>query len=1046
MSMHTNHAQALSDAVAAHRDGRPSDAERGYRSILAVSPAHFDAMQLLGALLAEAGRVADGIALMRRAIQVRPDHAGTHRNLSRALLGAGLAAEGLVAAEAACAIAPVHAGNQHARGNALAALGRDAEAIDAQVAAIRAEPGHRDAWYNLGLALLGAGRADEALSSLDHAIMLGGDDARLADCEASRATAMRALGRLEDAILAATRATTLRPGDGAKSRNLSILLEEAGRHEECLGACDAALVVEPGHAETLHRRGAMLARLGRKEEAAGSLLAAIAAEPRSARYRCNAGLVLHELGRARDALACFEAAIDIDPLAAAAHHGRGLALHELGRAAEAVAAYDAAIAIDPASAEAFSNRGNALHDCRRDEEALASYGRALALDPAYADAHFNRAIALEALARPAEALAAYDAAIAANPSHARAFCNRGNVLARLARNEEALESYDRAIVRDPGLAEAHNNRGVLLRTLRRHAEAAESYRRALALRPAYAETWNNLGTALAALGAHEEAIAAYDQAVRLRPDYADALSNRGCAFMSMKALQDALSSFDRAIAIRPGHADAWYNRANALQDHNHFIDAIASYDQALAIAPGHANALNNRAKALLDMRQVDAALADFGHSVALLRGDWDKRSNLLFTMNYSSTLSPGEIAQAHRAFGQELAAATHAAGRRRHVAGPRRRLRVGYVSGDFRQHSVGYFLEGVLAAHATRAQVDVFAYANQETSDLATARMKRSVQGWRDIAFMSDEDAHAAIEADGIDILVDLTGHSARSRLPLFARRPAPVQASWIGYPQTTGLEAIDWIIADPTVLPPEDEHLYVERPMRLDGCYLCYSAPRIEPSPLPALARGHVTFGCFNVLKKIADPVLSAWAEILGRTPGARILVKTHAVGDARVAEDFRKAFAALGGDASRLDLEGRLPTDAHRRRFADIDIMLDPFPYNGCTSTAEALNAGVPVVALRGRGGMMTRSGETLLKAAGLQDWVADDVGAYVDIAVARALDPDALAALRARVGVAGFSDNAAFAIQLEDAYRRMWEDWRERDPIAAGQPPRMTVGVRG
>jgi len=1023
----------LATAVADHRAGRRGDAERGYRAILAADPRHFDALQLLGALVVEDGRCEAGIALLRSAIGVRGDHAASRRNLARALLGDGQAEEALASAEHACAIAPAHAGNQHVRGNALAALGRDAEAIDAQVAAIRAEPGHRDAWYDLALALLRAGRADEALSTLDHAIALGCDDARLADCEASRATALRALGRLEDAILAATRAATLRPGDGAKGRNLSILLEEAGRHDECLEACDAALRAEPRHSGILHRRGTTLARLGRQEEAVASLMAAIELEPGSARYRCNAGQLLQELGRAEDALANFDAAISVDPLCAEAHQGRGLALHDLGRAAEAVAAFDAAIAIDPTSAEAFSNRGNALHDCRRDEEALASYARALVLAPDFADAHFNRAIALEAMARPAEALDAYDDAVAANPSHARALCNRGNVLARLARNEDFLDSYDRAIVVDQGLVEAHNNRGVLLRTLRRHVEAAESYRHAIALRPACAETWNNLGTALAALRRHKEAVSAYDEAIRLKPDYADALSNRGSALASMQRLQDALASFDRAIAIRPDHADAWYNRANALQEHNRFVDAIESYNRALTIAPGHANALNNRAKVLIDIRRVDEGLQDFNHATALVAKDRDKQSNLLFTMNYSSTLSPEEIAQAHRTFGRDLAAATRAASRRGHAAGTRRRLRVGYVSSDFRQHSVGYFLEGVLAAHASLGRVDVFAYANQDDYDLATTRIMRTVRGWRDISCMSDEKAHAAIEADGIDILVDLTGHTAGSRLPLFARRPAPVQASWIGYPQTTGLEAIDWIIADPTVLPPEDEHLYVERPMRLDGCYLCYSAPRIAPSPLPALACGHVTFGCFNVLKKITDPVLAAWAEILERTPGSRILVKTHALGDTRVAEDFREAFAALGGDPSRLDLEGRLPTDAHRRRFADIDIMLDPFPYNGCTSTAEALNAGVPVVSLRGRGGMMTRSGETLLKAAGLDDWVAGDVSAYVDIAVARAHDLDTLAALRAHVGVSGFSDAPAFVQRLEDAYSRMWEYWCERNLAA-------------
>ena len=1046
MSMQTDHAQALSDAVVAHRDGRPDDAERGYRSVLAASPAHFDALQLLGALLAEAGRVEEGISLMRRAIQVRPDHAGTHRNLSRALLGAGRAAEGLAAAEAACAIAPIHAGNQHVRANALSALGRDEDALAAQVAAIRVDPEHRDAWYNLGLALLRMGRDEEALSSLDHALSLGCDDARRADCEASRATALRGLGRLDEAIDAARLATILRPDDQAKHRNLSILLEEAGRHEECLSACDTALGAHPGHAETLHRRGIALARLGRGDEAVASLMAAIEAEPGSARYRCNAGLALNELGRPCEALACFEAAIALDPLGAGAHHGKGLALHALGRPGEAVAAYDAAIAIDPAGAEAFSNRGNALHDCGRDEEALASYARALALAPAYADAHFNRAIALEALARLEEAVCAYDAALAVDRAHARASCNRGNVLARLGRTDEALASYDRAIRLDDRLAEAQNNRGVLLRGLRRHEEACECYRRAIGLRPGYAEAWNNLGTALNALRRHEEAVAAYDEALRLKPDYVDALSNRGCALNDLKRLPEALASFDHAIALRPGHADAWYNRANALQDHNRFADALASFDRALEIAPGHANALNNRAKALLDMRRVDEAIADFDRSVSIHPRDWDKRSNLLFTMNYTPSLSPEEIAQAHRAFGRELELGMRAVPSHDRVAEPGRRLRIGYVSGDFRQHSVGYFLEGVLAAHAARGQVEVFAYANQETSDLATARMRRSVQGWRDISCMADEDAHRAIEADGIDILVDLTGHSARSRLPLFARRPAPVQASWIGYPQTTGLEAIDWIIADATVLPPEDEHLYVERPMRLDGCYLCYAAPRIATSPLPALARGHVTFGCFNVLKKIVDPVLEAWARILARAPAARILVKTHAVGDVGVAAEFRRAFSALGGDASRLDLEGRLPTDAHRRRFADIDIMLDPFPYNGCTSTAEALNAGVPVVSLRGRGGMMTRSGETLLKAAGLQDWVAEDVDAYVDIAVARALDLDALAALRPRVGVGGFSDSAAFGRRLEDAYRRMWEDWCARHPKSTGEASRPSAASAG
>lgn len=871
MTTRDDAASLLAEAVAAHRAGNHADAERGYAAILGLDPHHFDALQLLGALAVEGGRMGEGIAFIRRALEIRPAHATAQRNLSRALLASGQAAEALVSAEAACALAATNPANHHARANALASLGRHDESIAAQAEAIRLDPRHGDAWYNLALALLQSARHEEALYCLDRAVALGGDARRRAECETNRAVALRGLGRGEDAIAAATHAVALRPADALAQRNLSVLLEDAGRHAECLAACDAALAAEPAHAATLRRRGAALVQLGR--------------------------------------------------------------------------------------------------------------------------------------------------------------------------NAEALASLEDAIGLDPSIAEAHDNRGILLRKLGRLAEAEASHRRAISLGPACAEAWNGLGTTLGALGRHAEAIQSYDEAIRLKPGYADAFSNRGSTLSAMGRMDEALASFDRAIALRHDHASAWYNRGNTLAEMNRFVDAIASYDRALSASPSHANALNNRGKALLDMRRVDEALEAFALSSRAAPADWDKRGNALLAMNCSVSMSPEEIAGRHRDFGRAMAGARPPPRPHANAADPRRRLRVGYVSGDFRTHSVGYFLEGVLAAHAARGTIDVVAYANQDGSDAATARMRRHVQGWRDIAGMRDEQAFATIVADRVDILVDLSGHTARSRLPLFAMRPAPVQASWIGYPQTTGLAEMDWIIADPTVLPPEDEHLYVERPMRLEGCYLCYAAPPMPASPLPALARGHVTFGCFNVLRKISDPVLAAWAAILGRLPDARILVKAHALGDPGVAAEFRSAFASLGGDATRLDLEGRLPLDAHRRRFSAVDIMLDPFPYNGCTSTAEALAAGVPVVSMRGRGGMMTRSGETLLKAAGLADWVAGDAAGYAQVAVARARDLGALAALRARIGVAGFSDQEAFTRHLEDAYRRMWAEW-----CARGQGKPGPVGPGG
>jgi predicted O-linked N-acetylglucosamine transferase (SPINDLY family) len=396
-------------------------------------------------------------------------------------------------------------------------------------------------------------------------------------------------------------------------------------------------------------------------------------------------------------------------------------------------------------------------------------------------------------------------------------------------------------------------------------------------------------------------------------------------------------------------------------------------------------------------------------------------------LNYLPDVTPDAIAAEHRRFGDALAAAIAPMPAPANLPDPDRRLRIGFVSGDFRNHSVGYFLDGVLAAH-DREGFALFAYANQVAEDAATARMKPRFDAWRPVAALDDAALAAAIRADGIDILVDLSGHTGHTRIETFARRPAPVQAAWIGYPQTTGMAAMDWIIADARALPPQDEALYRERVMRLPGCYLCYSGPLPAARPAPG-ARAAPVFGCFNGLAKLNDDVLAAWARILDGVPGARLLVKTRALGEDAMATAFRARFATQGGDPARLDLEGHLVAAAHAARFAAVDLMLDPFPYGGCTSTIEALTAGVPCLVLRGRGGMMTRSGETLLGALGLEDWVAPDVDAYVRLAVQAGRAPGSLAAARAGLPAAPLRDAARFCRGLEEAWRAMWRDWCAR-----------------
>jgi predicted O-linked N-acetylglucosamine transferase (SPINDLY family) len=400
----------------------------------------------------------------------------------------------------------------------------------------------------------------------------------------------------------------------------------------------------------------------------------------------------------------------------------------------------------------------------------------------------------------------------------------------------------------------------------------------------------------------------------------------------------------------------------------------------------------------------------------------------LLGLNYMPGITAEEVAAAHRAYAARFARPAPAL-----VASPPepdRRLRIGMLSGDFRQHPVGYFLEAAIAAHQ-RAGFHLSAYDVGKRADATTARLRGVFDAWRPVGALEDAAIVAQIRADGIDILVDLTGHTEASRIGVMEYRPAPVQVSWIGYANTNGVAAMDWIIADAVVLPPEDEALYIEKPLRLPGCYLCYTAPKqaVASSPPPMLRQGHVTFGCFNNLAKINDEVLSAWAAILTRLPDARLLLKTAVLREAATAQELRARFVAVGGDVTRLDLEGHSPRADYFARYATVDFMLDPFPFPGGTTTVEAIHAGVPTLTRRGRGGMISRNGETLLSAVGLKDWIAADTADYIGKAVAFAKDGQGLATIRARLSLGPLGDAATYARGLEAGWRLIWRDWCAR-----------------
>jgi protein O-GlcNAc transferase len=590
--------------------------------------------------------------------------------------------------------------------------------------------------------------------------------------------------------------------------------------------------------------------------------------------------------------------------------------------------------------------------------------------------------------------------------------------------------------------------------------AAALFNRAIALGLDAPEIRNNLGQALRFSGDLAGAEAAYREAWRQRPAYVRAATN--LVAMQLPARADAAQAMiaaalaagagedlhravarlwreagrpDRAIfhlqallETAPGDALMRSELGTTLMGMAQPSAAIPHLARVAAEMPDRADAKVNYGLALQQSGDIEAAMAVQRSAIAqdpLCRPAWQ---NLLLGLNYLPGITAEEVAAAHRTYAARFA--RPAPSPFANVPDPDRRLRIGMLSGDFRQHPVGYFLEAAITEHQ-RAGFHLTAYDVGNRADATTARLRGVFDAWRSVGALGDEAIVAQIRADGIDILVDLTGHTETSRIGVMEYRPAPVQVSWIGYANTNGVAAMDWIIADAVVLPPEDEALYIEKPLRLPGCYLCYTPPReaVAPSPPPMLRQGYVTFGCFNNLTKVNDEVLAAWAAILKRLPDARLMLKTAVLREAATAQKLRARFAAAGGDVGRLHLEGHSPRADYFARYATVDFMLDPFPFPGGTTTAEAIHAGVPTLTRRGRGGMISRNGETLLNAVGLQGWIASDTADYIEKAVAFAQDGQGLAAIRAGLSLGPLGDACAYARGLEAAWRLIWRDWCAR-----------------
>jgi len=587
----------------------------------------------------------------------------------------------------------------------------------------------------------------------------------------------------------------------------------------------------------------------------------------------------------------------------------------------------------------------------------------------------------------------------------------------------------------------------------RDADAMTALTAILADDPRHAPTLRRMAWMHHKNGDNAEAARMLAASFEREPDNPEAHYNLGLVHAALGRNKEAEESYRRGLALKPNSVDGHNNLGVLLESVGRYDEAEACYRAAIVMAPAVPHLHNNLGVLLKESGRLAESLAVHRRTVELDPRLPAGRSNLLYTLNYDETVSPQALHAEHVAWGQSEGSRFPTAGARfANSPEPERRLRVGYVSGDFRHHSVAFFFAPLLDAH-DRAGVEVFLYPNDTRADAMTARLKERADHWVPIHHLSDELAAARIREDAIDILVDLSGHTSQNRMMLFARKPAPLAVSWLGYPNTTGLAAIDYRLTDAVADPPgEADKLHSERLVRLKPGFLCYRAPDDAGpvAPLPARAAGYVTFGSFNNVAKLSPATIALWARLLREVPDARLLLKASQFKDAGTRQRVADAFAAAGVAAERLTvLPPQATTAGHLAEYARVDIALDPLAYNGTATTCEALWMGVPVVTLRGDR-HAARVGASILGAVGFERLIAPTPDEYVATAAGLARDLTDLAALRAglreRMRASPLADGAGFARTVEVAYRTLWRDWCAAQHARPAGPPTHPVQAAG
>ncbi|OEZ50202.1 TPR repeat-containing protein YrrB [Janthinobacterium sp. MP5059B] len=1052
----------LQQAITEHQAGRYAEAEELYLAILQAQPYHAIANHNMGLLAGQVGQYQAGLPYLHKALSVNPDEGQFWLSYADGLLKAGereQALEIVTAAiargldneqsqglrsriEMAIASTPTVQETQHVI--ALYQAGHHAELEVASHALTQRYPDSDFAWSVLGTALQLQGK--DAFEALQKTAQLAPNDA---EAHGNLGTAWQERGMYEQAIGSYTRALELNPDFVEAHGNLAAALQAQGKLEQAEHAYRQALALRPDYAKGHFNLGNTLRAMQRSADAIACYQSALALLPGDAEIYLNLGNAQQDLQQWHAAIVSYRAVLQLAPHTTAAHANLAAALHEAGEYESAVKTCQSGISLHANDAKLHNNLGRALQWLGRVEEAIAAYEQAIALDSDFSQALSNLGLLQCKQKNYAAAIEYCIRAHRLQPDDAQTCVQLAIAYGSAEDRDNALQYFQQAIDMAPENAAMHKHLGDYYNSIKRSEQAAVSYRQALKYEPDNSETHNNLGVVLQELKAYDEATAAYARALELNPKNTSALINLGSTQQAQNQIELAKQTYLAALTI-----DAEFDRAHFALGNCHVIMsepllALECYHKVLEINPDYRDAYVNISATFSNIGRIDEAIETCRKGLAVCPLWETLFSNYLFLLSHSANIDAETLFAEHQRFSDTF---------EKHVIkstlphnntrDPLRPLKVGFVSGDLLNHPVPHFLIPILENIVDGNQLSLYAYHNNPQNDDVTERLQEFFPHWRQVEHLSDLDLAQLIRDDGIDILIDLSGHTGKNRLLMFAAKPAPVQASWIGYPLTTGLQAIDYYLSDPFFSPPgELDSQFTEKLLLLPACVPFLPslfAPAVQPAP--ALTNGYITFGSFNRLNKINRQVVAHWCKLLRALPDCRMLLA--AMPKSEAPEQLRAWFEEEGIALERLTFEGRTGITQFMAMHHRVDICLDTFPYGGGTTTFHALWMGVPTLTVAGPT-FPSRAGTMILRQIELEEFIASDDDDFVRKGVAMAANPMLLGAyrfsMRHRLERSTMGKPKLITEGLENGLRMAWQRWCEglppisfEAPVAVPNPP--------